>query len=87
MTEVPKGYFTTIKTRRGNYLKFYDNLLQITMRSHGIIFDLDPEKITEVEAIENIDVMQDPDSMVNTGFIMSAATTGSRDGEKFHKRI
>ena len=53
MTEVPKGYFKTIKNRKGKQLDFFDNLLQVTVRSHGIIFDLDTVK--EVEAIENID--------------------------------
>ena len=41
MTEVPKGYFTTIAGRTGRQLQFYDNLLQITMRAHGMIFCLD----------------------------------------------
>ena len=40
-------------------------------RNHGMIFDLDSMK--EVQAIENIDQMQDPDDMVNTGFIMSTS--------------
>ena len=53
MTEVPKGYFKTIKNRKGKQLDFFDNLLQVTVRSHGMIFDLDTVK--EVEAIENID--------------------------------
>ena len=85
MTEVPKGYFTTIRGRTGKQLKFYDNLLQITMRAHGMIFCLDTRQ--EVEAIENIDMLQDPDTMVNTGFIMSASTCAYQDGEKFHRRI
>ena len=41
MTEIPKGYFTTINGRTGRQLEFYDNLLQITMRAHGMIFCLD----------------------------------------------
>ena len=53
MTEIPKGYFTTIKSRNGKELKFFNSLLQITVRSHGIIFDLDTTR--EVESIENID--------------------------------
>ena len=44
-------------------------------------------KIIEVEAIENIDMLQDPDTMVNTGFIMSTATAAFWEGEKFHRRI
>ena len=53
MTEVPKAYFTTLKSRKGVKLYFYDNLLQITESNHGMIFDLDSLK--EVHAIENID--------------------------------
>ena len=52
------------------------------MRSHGMIFDLD-DPIEEVQAIENIDMMQDPDTMVNTGFIMSTSTSDIWEGEKF----
>lgn len=85
MTEVPKGYFKTIKNRKGKHLTFYDNLLQITMRSHGIIIDLD--ELKEVEAIENIDQLQQPDTMVNTGFIMSASTSCEWEGEHFLRRI
>ena len=53
MTEVPKAYFTTLKSRKGLELFFYNNLLQITESNHGMIFDLDSMK--EVHAIENID--------------------------------
>ena len=52
MTYVPKGNFTSIKDRIGRKLQFFDNLLQITVRSHGMIFDLDSFK--EVDSIENI---------------------------------
>ena len=53
MTEVPKAFFTTVKKRKGLEMEFYDNLLQITERNHGIIFDLD--SLNEVQAIEEID--------------------------------
>ena len=55
MTEVPKLYFTTIKNRRKRDLEFYDSLLQITVRSHGIIFDLQSPTMKEVHSIESID--------------------------------
>ena len=55
MTEVPKAYFTTIKERSAFRLSFHNNLLQITVRSHGMIYDLDSEPIQEVDSIENID--------------------------------
>ena len=41
MTEVPKAYFTTIKSRIGRKLDFYSNLLQVTGRLNGMIYDLD----------------------------------------------
>ena len=53
MTELPKAYYTTLRSRKGLELSFYNNLLQITERNHGMIFDLDSMK--EVHAIENID--------------------------------
>ena len=41
MTEVPKAYFTTLKSTSGSKMEFYDNLIQITERGNGMIFDLD----------------------------------------------
>ena len=55
MTEVPKAYFTTIKDRNGLDLSFFNNLLQITVRADGMIFDLDSDPIREVNSVENID--------------------------------
>jgi hypothetical protein len=45
------------------------------VRGTGIIFDLDSNPISEVTGIETIDQLQDPDTMVNTGFIMSSSCT------------
>ena len=45
------------------------------MRGNGIIYDLDSTPISEVTSIESIDRLQDPDTMVNTGFIMSSSCT------------
>lgn len=53
MTELPKAYFTTQKSINGLAMTYYSNLLQITERNNGIIFDLD--SMEEVESIENID--------------------------------
>ena len=55
MTEVPKAFFSTIQQRDGFKLKFFDNLLQVTIRSHGMIFNLDTNPIEEVDSIEDID--------------------------------
>ena len=55
MTEVPKQYFMTIKERNGNQLRYYDSLLQVTVRLHGTIFNLDTNPISEVDMLENID--------------------------------
>ena len=53
MTEVPKSYFMTLKANQGLKLFFYSNLLQITVNSNGMIFDLDT--MQEVNSIEHID--------------------------------
>ena len=53
MTEVPKAYFTTMKSISGLDMTYYSNLLQITERSNGMIFDLD--SMQEVNSVENID--------------------------------
>lgn len=50
MTEVPDAYFTTMKQMTGKKIQYYDNLLQITIHNHGMIFDLD--SLEEVDAIE-----------------------------------
>ena len=86
MTEVPRAYPTTIKSRIGGKYEFYLNLLQITVRSHGMLFDLDSNPIKEVGAIENIEMMQDPDALVNTGFIMSSSTNDTWEDEPFLRR-
>ena len=77
MTEVPKAYFTTVKNVNGLDMEYYSNLLQITERNNGMIFDLDTTPIQEVDVIENIDQLQPLDTMVNTGFIMSSSRTGN----------
>lgn len=56
LTEVPKSYYTTIKSRKpDNSLVFFSNLLQVTIGSNGMIFDLDSDPIREVASIESID--------------------------------
>ena len=45
MTEVPKAYFTTAKLNEGLDVTYYDNLIQITERGNGMIFDLDTTPI------------------------------------------
>ena len=79
MTEVPKLYFTTIKERSGHKLSFYDSLLQITVRSNGIIYDLDSKPFREVDSIESIDQIQNTDSIINSGFIMSTSQSFKED--------
>ena len=86
MTEVPDAYPTTIKSRVGGKYKFYSNLLQITVRQHGMIFDLESQQVKEVDSIENIDMLQDPDNMVNTGFIMSTSTNDTWEDQELLRR-
>ena len=54
------------------------------MGSHGYIFDLDSDPIKEIETIENIDMLVNPDEMVITGFIMS---TSCIEKEEEHEQI
>ena len=51
-----------------------------------MLFDLDSNPIKEVGAIENIEMMQDPDALVNTGFIMSSSTNDTWEDEPFLRR-
>lgn len=51
-----------------------------------MIFDLEPATITEVDAIENLDQMQSPDEMVNTGFIISTSKREESEEKKFFSR-
>ena len=65
-------------------MQFYSNLLQITARNNGMIYDLD--SMQEVNAIENIDQLQDPDSMVNSGFIMSTSWEDTFEDQTYLER-
>ena len=84
MTEVPKAYFTTVKQRHGRKMSYYDNLIQITILNNGIIFDL--ETLHEVDSIEQVDKMQIPDRMINTGFIMSSSRSIVEEEYEFVRR-
>lgn len=53
LTEVPKAYFTTIKSREMEGMKFFNNVLQVTVRCNGMIYDLD--SLMEVDSLESID--------------------------------
>ena len=46
-----------------------------------MIYDLDSTPIKEVESIENIDTFTDPNTTLNTGFIMSTSKTKVDDDE------
>lgn len=90
LTEVPKAYFTTIKARKtGKQREFYNNLLQVTIGTNGMIYDLDSliPHPKEVDSIEGIDQLMRPDTYVNTGFIMSISHNETRDEITFRKRV
>ena len=87
---MPKAYFTTIKARKAKEShSFYDNLLQVTIGTNGMIYDLDSliPHPKEVDSIEGIDQLMKPDTYVNTGFIMSASTNEIWEGDQFLRRI
>ena len=52
----------------------------------GIIYDLDGSPISEVTSIESIDTLQDVDSLINTGFIMSSSVGRVEDEKKLIRR-
>ena len=85
LTEVPKAYFSTQKSISADKMTFYSNLIQVTERNNAIIFDLD--SMDEVNSVENIDQLQDPDRVVNTGFIMSSSKNEMWEDYPFLRRI
>ena len=73
MIEVPKAQFSTIKEQTGHHYKFYSNVLQISVRNSAILVALDDEYPSEISYVENIDLLQDPDKLVNSGFMLSSS--------------
>ena len=73
MIGLPKATFKTIKEINGEKMSFYSNLIQITVRANGIIYDLDSNPIKEIDTIESMDMLQNPNQIVNTGFILSTS--------------
>ena len=55
MKEVPKAYHTTIKEKKGNTILFYQDLLQISVRTNAILIVLDKETPKEISQIEQMD--------------------------------
>ena len=66
MNSIPKTSYKNIRTN-GNKA-YLNNLLQVTIRAHAMIYDLDTKNILEVDSIENIDSFSDPSSFLDTGF-------------------
>lgn len=48
-----------------------------------MIFDLDSDPIREVDSIEGIEQLMNPDTFVNTGFIMSISQNKYNDEERY----
>ena len=55
MKEVPKAYHKTIKEKKGNTILFYQDLLQISVRTNAILIVLDKETPKEISQIEQMD--------------------------------
>ena len=83
LIEVPKSSFKAIPSDGSS--KLYNNLLQVTIGAHGIIFSLD-DQIIEIDSIENIDSFQCPNSTVNTGFVLSSSQEYRNKKEKWVHR-
>ena len=58
----------------------------MTVGTNGIVFDLDSSPIKEVDSIENIDQLSQPDSCINSGFIMSISHNAYHEDVKYLKR-
>ena len=54
LNSIPKTSYKTIHTN-GDKDSYMNNLLQVTIRAHAMIYDLDTKNILEVDSIENID--------------------------------
>ena len=58
--------------------RYYNNALQITIRNQAIIYDLDEgstdNQDIEVNYLENIEQLLDPEKFVNTGFVTATST-------------
>lgn len=80
LDEIPRSFYSNIKKRDELKISFYQNLLQYTVRNRAMILDLDT--LTEVQTIEAIDSIQDPDHMVDTGLRMFTSRTDVEDDKK-----
>ena len=71
VSTVPLGNHTSIKSCSSQSLTLYNNLVQYSVKTRAIIYDLD--ELREVGAIEGLDALLDPDLVVVTGFNLSAS--------------
>ena len=71
VSTVPLGNHTSIKSCSSQSLTLYNNLVQYSVKTRAIIYDLD--ELREVGAIEGLDTLLDPDLVVVTGFNLSAS--------------
>ena len=62
-SRVPATSFQTMKSET----EVYGNLLEVVVRNMTYLFDLDTEDLKEVNFVESIDQLADPDKFVNTG--------------------
>ena len=67
-------------------MEFRSNLLQITIGTNGIIYDLDLSPIEEVHLLENIDTLAKPEKFCNTGCINSYSYNALLVTEELVKR-
>ena len=66
-----------MKGKEDNRIKFYQDVLQITVRSSAILIALDGLTPVEISQIENMDQLQDPEKSVNSGFVLTSSQNGT----------
>ena len=55
MKEVPKAYHTTVKEKKDSTILFYQDLLQISVRTNAILIVLERGTPKEISQIEHMD--------------------------------
>ena len=67
-------------------MQLYHNLLQVTIGTDGMIYDLDSSPIQEVHSLENIDSLAQPKTFCNTGCINSFSYNETLSNEERVRR-
>ena len=83
--KVPNSSFLTIKSRPiDSDFKYYYNLLQIVIRDNTVVYSIeDNGRLKEVESLQSMSALTDPDNFVQTGYSTSNSYDDAESGEIF----